>query len=136
MKFVRYVGVQLLAYALDMGGFLLALDALGATPLPANVFGKVVAGAFAFFAHRSFTFRVAGQSNPASQALLYVALLALNIPLSSAVLAGLLNVVPQAVAAKFLSDVICVGLTYWLSKRFVFRRAPTPGAGSEGTKAP
>jgi putative flippase GtrA len=124
------------AYALDMGGFLLALHGFGATPLPANVFGKLVAGAFAFFAHRSFTFRVAGQSSPGSQALLYVAVLALNIPLSSAVLAGMLQVVPQPVPAKFVSDVICVVITYWLSKRYVFRRGAAPEAGGEGAKAP
>jgi len=139
LKFVRYIGVQLAAYALDMGGFLLALNFFGASPLVANVFGKVIAGGFAFFAHRSFTFQVAQNSSPSSQALKYFGLLALNIPLSSAVLAGMLYVVPQPVASKFISDVICVALTYWLSKRFVFRPAvapDAPGATGEEAKVP
>ena len=132
MKFVRYVGVQVAAYAIDMGGFLVALYGLGVTPLPANVFGKLLAGAFAFFAHRSFTFRVVGQSNPAKQAVRYVALLAFNLPLSSVVLAGMLHLVPQPMPAKFLSDVICVAITYWLSKRFVFQR---PDAAASTNRA-
>ncbi len=133
MRFVRYVAVQLLAYGLDMGSFLVALGFWGAQPLVANVVGKVVAGCFAFFAHRSFTFGTAAAGGQASQAFMYTLLLALNIPLSAAVLAMVLTVVPHPVAAKFLSDVICVLLTYWLSKRYVFSAKQKAAPASSGT---
>lgn len=120
MRFVRYLLVQVVAYGLDMGGFLLLFAYLGGDPLVANVVGKLMAGLFAFVAHRSFTFGVAGTGATGQQAVRYFTLLALNIPLSSLVLSVMLWVVPMAVVAKFVADVICVILTYWLSKRFVF----------------
>lgn len=133
MRFARYIAVQVLAYGLDMGSFLLALSWWGAQPLLANVFGKVVAGCFAFFAHRSFTFDAAADARRGSQAVMYTLLLALNIPLSAAALAVVLAVVPHPVLAKFLSDVICVLVTYWLSKRYVFsareKSSQTSGPG-------
>lgn len=132
MRFVRYISVQVLAYGLDMGSFLLALGWWGAPPLLANVFGKIVAGCFAFFVHRSFTFNVASGGRQGSQAIMYTLLLALNIPLSAAVLATILAVLPHPVAAKFVSDVICVLATYWLSKRYVFSGRKPPHAGGSG----
>jgi putative flippase GtrA len=120
MRFVRYVSVQVLAYGLDMGGFLLALK-LTAAPLLANICGKLLAGVFAFFTHRSFTFRLAGHHRHHRQAVMYFALLAFNIPLSTTVLWLVLHLLSAyPVAAKFLADVVCVLLTYWLSKTYVF----------------
>lgn len=120
MRFVRYLLVQVIAYGLDMGGFLLLFAFLGADPLVANVVGKLMAGLFAFVAHRSFTFGVADAGTAGHQAVRYFTLLALNIPLSSLVLSAMLWVIPMAVIAKFVADVICVIFTYWLSKRFIF----------------
>lgn len=120
MRFVRYVSVQLVAYCFDMGGFLLTLK-LTAAPLIANICGKLMAGMFAFFTHRSFTFRLAGQQRHHRQAVMYFALLGLNIPLSSVVLWLVLHLLKAyPVAAKFLADIICVFLSYWLSKTYVF----------------
>ena len=121
--FSRYVGVQLLAYAFDMGTFLFATW-LGSGPLVANVFGKLLAGGFAFFAHRRLTFGVHRQPGAAGQLLRYAALLALNVPLSSAVLALLLQWIEQPVLAKFIADVLCVGITFVLSRQLVFRPKP------------
>lgn len=123
MRFVRYVMVQLVAYGLDMGGFLLLITWLAMEPVTANIIGKVLAGLFAFVAHRSFTFGVAGTSGTRQQALRYFTLLALNIPLSTLLLSVLLWLIPFAVVAKFIADVVLVLLTYWLSKRFVFLNA-------------
>lgn len=122
MTFARYVAVQLAAYALDMGMFLVLLHGGIAGPVPANVAAKIAAGAFAFFAHRAFTFRLGGTAR-AGEATRYAILLALNVPLASALLAALLHVVPHPVAAKFLADVVCVGLTFLLTRRAVFGRA-------------
>jgi len=137
-EFLRYVLVQVVAYGLDMGSFLLLVG--GAGPLLANVIAKVLAGTFAFFAHRHITFRLiaepAGQSQtgrvqsgpsqtghnqPGRQAVRYAMLLAANIPLASLLLLAVLVLVPVPVIAKFIADVICVGLTYWLSRHLVFR---------------
>lgn len=120
MRFVRYLLVQVLAYGLDMGGFVLLFAHFGVDPLVANVVGKVLAGLFAFVAHRSFTFGVAEAGGTGQRAVRYFTLLALNIPFSSLVLSAMLWAIPMAVVAKFVTDAICVFLTYWLSKRFVF----------------
>lgn len=120
MTFVRYVAIQVLAYAIDMGVFLVVLKAALFTPIMANVLGKVAAGIFAFVAHRVFTFRVAERSSKKQQAIRYFLLLSLNIPLSSAVFSIMLAFISNPVAAKFIADVVCVVLTYGLSKHFVF----------------
>ena len=72
-----------------------------------------------FRSHRAFTFG-ATEVRAGQQAVRYFALLALNIPLSAAVLTAILWVVTDPVVSKFFSDVICVAITYWLTKRYVF----------------
>jgi len=121
--FSRYVGVQLLAYVIDMGSFLLGV-ALGLGPVWANVPAKLLAGAFAFVAHRRVTFRVHGQAGAGSQLLRYGLLLALNVPLSSGLLALLLPWIGPPALAKLVADVICVALTFVASRYLVFRAAP------------
>lgn len=123
LKFAFYLGVQLAGYAIDMGSFLILLHAFDITPLPANIVGKVIAGTFAFLVHRKYTFPVATEGDARRQAVLYAALVAFNIPLSSALLAGMLQLIEFVPLAKFVADISCIGLTYWLSKRFVFSAA-------------
>jgi putative flippase GtrA len=120
MQFVRYILVQVLAYGLDMGGFILLFAHFDIEPLLANMVSKILAGVFAFVAHRHFTFGVAETGTKVQQGVRYFALLALNIPLSVLVLGIMLWVIPMAVMAKFVADMIYVVLTYWLSKRLVF----------------
>jgi putative flippase GtrA len=120
MTIVRYLFVQVVAYAIDMGVFLAALYLGHAGALVANVLGKIAAGLFAYVTHQAFTFRVPEEGRGAHQAARYFLLLGINIPLSSGVLALLLLVIDQAAIAKFVSDVICVGLTFWISKKWVF----------------
>lgn len=119
--FGRYLGVQVIAYGIDLGTFLalgLVLD-----PLPSNVLSKLAAGLFAFIAHRHVTFKVGRQSDLHAQLVKYGLLLALNIPLGSFLLALLLPWVAPAALAKFLSDVACVGVTFLLSRHVVFVRS-------------
>ena len=125
VTFVRYGLVQLFAYAIDMGGFLLLLNAGLLGPLWANVLAKLAAGVFAFIAHRHFTFQAGDRADASRQALRYFTLLALNIPLSSALLALLLTWTSHATLAKFTADVLIVAVTYWLSKSLVFVRGKT-----------
>jgi len=120
MTFVRYVVIQLVAYAMDMGVFyfILQLGLLG--PIVANIIGKIAAGIFAFIAHRNFTFQAGGNDDRTHQARRYFTLLALNIPFSSGLLTVLLMWINDPVVAKVIADVLSVALTYWLSKSFVF----------------
>lgn len=124
--FSRYLGVQVIAYGIDMGGFLLLSTMLG--PLPSNVLSKIAAGAFAFVAHRRVTFKVHGHSDGRVQLLKYALLLALNIPFSSCLLALMLPWIAPAVLAKLASDVACVGLTFVLSRHLVFTRTHPTGS--------
>ena len=148
MTLVRYIAIQLLAYGIDMGLFLIILK-IGLTgPIFANVLAKLAAGFFAFIVHRNFTFRMVDRYAIRKQAFRYFALLALNVPVASIILAGLLigfNMpsvikfisdvicIPMScqesthlvftglpIAAKFIADIVCVALTYGLSKYFVF----------------
>lgn len=129
MRFLKYVGVQLVAYGVDMGSFLLIMLVFPAHPLLANLMGKILAGIFAFLVHRNFTFALRSEEKEHLQAFKYAALLGLNLPLSSAVMAAVMLVVSPAVIAKFIADVICVALTYWLSKTYVFTARRNPDSG-------
>lgn len=120
-QFARYVGVQALAYGLDMGTFLVVLRVFGDHPLSANVAGKILAGSFAFVVHRYFTFRSVREHHR-GQAAKYLFLLALNLPLSTAVLSIVIRTGLSEPVCKIISDTVLLGITYWLSQRFVFRK--------------
>jgi putative flippase GtrA len=124
-QFTRYVGVQLVAYAIDMGVFL-ALG-LALTPLWANVGGKLAAGGFAFVVHRRLTFAGHVHGPPGPQLLRYALLLAANVPLSSLLLWLLMPLVQPVVLAKIGADVASVALTFVLSRQLVFRAARPSG---------
>ena len=139
MRFARYVGVQIVAYGVDMGLFLVFFALAGQGAVTANVAAKVVAGLFAFLAHRYITFEAARKGKQARQAVLYLALWLLNVPLSTGLLALLLLPGIAAVIAKVVADVVCVGLNYWVSRNFIFvgrqdsnRRFRTPAVTRAG----
>ena len=120
MTFLRYLAIQVLAYGIDMGAFLFILHFGLLDPIFANIVAKLLAGCFAFVAHRSFTFGVNDGSLIGRQTLRYFLLLAINIPIASAILALVLQWVPAPAVAKFLSDAVCVVISYALSRHFIF----------------
>jgi len=120
MKFFRYIIIQLFAYALDMGSFLLMFGVLALNPIVANVIGKLAGGIFAFIAHRNITFKSNHKKDKSMQARRFFMLFMFNIPLSSVALIALLSCVPYTVLAKFMADVSCVFFNYWMNKTFVF----------------
>ena len=135
MTFIRYGAIQLMAYALDMGAFLLLIAFFEGHPVLANIAGKAIAGVFAFFVHRHFTFRSTHGSGKA-QAVRYFSLLAINIPVASTLFSVGLYFVDSPGPVKLICDVLCVALTYWISKLFVFHsgtRPPVPADRAEGT---
>lgn len=115
----RYLVVQVAAYGIDLCVYLAAMP-LGASPLLANVGGKLAAGGAAFVAHRFFTFRARAEP-AAGQGFRYALLLAANLPISSVALYLLLKMSPPTVA-KIAADVVCVGITFALSRSIVFAR--------------
>lgn len=129
MTFLRYGLVQAFAYGIDFGGFLLLMSVAGLTPLIANVVCKAAAGVFAFVAHRHFTFSVAEVGSSLGQGIRYFALLGLNIPLSTGLLALLLRWIQYPAAAKFIADALILVFTYWISKKLVFARPRKPQDG-------
>ncbi len=135
MTFARYVAVQLAAYAIDLGLFVLLFHTATAGPIVANVVAKIAAGAFAFQAHRGYTFRIASNERIGREAVKYALLLALNVPVASGLLALLMLVVPSATASKIAADVICVGLTFMLTKHAVFARNGASRRDDERTAA-
>lgn len=132
MTFLRYIAIQILAYVIDMGGFLLLLHAQLLSPILANIFSKLAAGIFAFFCHKHFTFRIAF-GDTAGQGARYFTLLALNIPLSSSVLALQLAWVNEPAIAKITADIICLAFTYLVSKYFVFTKTKANGRSTRKT---
>ena len=139
MSFVRYVAVQVLAYAMDLGLFLLLFGLAGAGPMAANVVAKVGGGLFAYLSHRHFTFGVSEQGGQVRPALLYMALWTLTVPLSTALLGVLVLLDALALVAKVVADVMCVGLNYWISKKYIFvgsakRRVLPPVRFSQGKR--
>ena len=126
MTIVRYTAIQFLAYGIDMSTFFFALSIEAIGPISANVIAKIIAGFFAFIAHRNFTFLSANNVSPRGQAIKYFLLLGLNIPVASVILIFLLMFFSEPVLAKFIADVICVGLTYLFSKYVVFKSPSKP----------
>jgi putative flippase GtrA len=122
MTFLRYLLIQVFAYGIDMGIFLLIIHSHLSGPIIANIASKLAAGCFAFVAHRRFTFNVMGSGLVGGQALRYFVVLAVNVPVASVILLFFLLWIPPPVVAKFLSDIVIVSLSYMLSKKFIFRR--------------
>ena len=120
MTFFRYIAVQILAYCIDIGMFWLMLAISAVSSVWANVLAKLVAGFFAFFLHRCFTFSLDQSVFAKGQAIRYFVLLSLNIPFALAVFVLFLLWVPDPFVVKLIADVICVGLTYYLNKCFIF----------------
>lgn len=121
--FARYVIVQVLAYGIDMGIFLLLMSTESIEILSANVVGKLAAGVFAYFCHRKLTFKMRGPEDRMKQAIRYFALLLVNIPTSALVLYLVLHAVSISTLAKFIADVVLLLATYLITKKFVFSRS-------------
>jgi putative flippase GtrA len=126
--FVIYVVVQIVAYGLDFGLFWVLASHAVANPIIANVAGKVLAGIFAFGAHKTLTFRASASGRTSHEALRYFLLLLVNIPLSSGLLTVWLWFAPTY-AAKIAADVMGLGITFVLVRMTVFGIA-APGLKS------
>lgn len=120
LKLARYGLVGALAYATEMGVFLLIITFFADFPVLANIIGKIVAALLALPAHQRFTFEVAKNDRNRTQTIKYFTLLAVNLPISSIILSISLLIIPFVTLAKFIADIICIAITYWISSRYVF----------------
>ena len=125
LRVARNNFVQVGAYAIDFGSFVLIATALGTAPVVANIISKILAGTFAFFLHRVFTFRSTG--NVRGEVIRYFVLLGANIPTSTGLFLVSSWCLPP-VAAKIAADVAGISLTFWLAQKLVFRNRLTANA--------
>jgi putative flippase GtrA len=127
-RFSTYAVGQALAYGIDFSGFSLMALALGADrPVALNLASKSVSALFAFFFHRQFSFPDADRRIRWASVFSFVALLAINMGLTSALLWGLAGHTPlPLLAAKFLADMIGVLVTFVLMRTFVFPKTAAP----------
>ena len=126
MIFFRYLIITSIAYAIDLGGFVLLLSFHFALigPLFASILSKLSSSIFSFIAHRHVTFDAQKNNNGVRQALRYFSLVLFNTQLSTLVLMLLLNWIIDPIKAKILADIFCFILSYWLSKSFIFTKTP------------
>ena len=118
--FFRYIIVQILAYVIDMGGFLLMLKLGIFEAVVANILSKCAAAIFSFVGNRNFTFCSNNSADFNKQAIRYILVLAMNIPFSTGILSLFLLWIYEPAIAKFLADGIGAILSYIISKKFIY----------------
>ena len=117
-RFIRYNMVQIVAYLLDFTCFFMMSQLCGLTLTISNVTGKALAGAFAFAAHRYYTFQPS-RLGVTHEFVRYVSLLIFNAGFSS-VLLNIFSMYLAPVNAKVLADVASVAISFALVGIIVF----------------
>lgn len=118
-QLIRYLIVAVAAYVIDMGGYIILLK-FDVSPVLANIFVKIGAAIFGFFAHRWFTYQIKNTINMMPHAIKYFSLVSVYTPVSSIALAAAMFVIPHPVIAKFICDVILFVVVYWITSKFTF----------------
>ena len=107
---------------LFMLGIIIFLLSIGYPPLWANTLIKVVAAIFGFFAHRYFTYSIKVRDGMGREAIRYFGLAFFYTPVSSALLYGLMLIIPNPVYAKVISDISLFILMFWVTSKFAFAK--------------
>ncbi len=119
---VVYGIVQVLAFALELCVFAIALYTTETMIVASNLLGKAAAGGFAFVAHRMFTFRGEKKWSFTTQAGLYFVSLLANAGVSTCMLFVLVFFGFGPFSAKIVADVSLIVLTYTLTRQLIFSR--------------
>lgn len=119
VKFLKYNVVQLLAYGLELSVFFFVLYLFPDNLLVSNVSAKGSAGVFAFFFHKTYTFKSNEKTNVKGEAVRYVLVLLGNTLLSTFLLLMLALYMPEWLS-KITADVVSVGITFVVTQRLVF----------------
>ena len=116
MTFTLYIGVQLVAYGIDVGSFYFLANRNGAGLVFSNVCAKCLAGIFAYSAHRYVTFRSVNREPVFPQLVMYIGALVFNTILGSGLLLIVGGLMKQVLYAKFISDLIAMGTSFAVLK--------------------
>ena len=120
---VTYVLVGLGVVAVDYATFVF-LTGLTVTPVPANALAKLVSATVGFFGHGALSFAGAKAHSPVQQLLRYVALLLLNMALTSLLISLALSLGWGKLPAKLTADATAFVVAYFFSQYFVYKRRP------------
>lgn len=121
--FGKYVGVQLVNYALDLGLFALLLYVLELPIWLAAFLSRTLSGIFTFFCHKYFTFTHGRSSQQLKrEAMIYFAILFAYAPVA-AWLVQFFNSWLTPIPAKIAADIVSVIITFNLTRYFVFPKA-------------
>jgi len=117
----------LVAFVFDLVLFSLFLKTFLFEPLFSNVLSKLIAGCFAFFSHRKFSFQMNGSVFSQKQAVNYIYILGINIPLSTIFLKFTLAFFSNSLIAKFFSEVVLFICNFIIAKYFIFKKDNVSG---------
>lgn len=120
-SFVRYAAVSGTTWAIDFCIFLLLYQIAG---IPAALLmARIVAGIFAFTAHKIFSFSSRSTTKPA-EVVGYIALVAINYLLSVVLISALPNdTLLSAGAAKLVVEVLIFAMNFLLLRRLFSPRS-------------
>lgn len=120
MSILRYIGVQVGCFALDLIIFMTAYQ-IGMPIFYANVLSKICSGVTAFLLQRQWVFKSTGQPF-STQSSRYLALWLVNIPVTSWLVVGLYRVTENAFVSKILIDGVAFIVNYTISRYFIFKK--------------
>jgi len=120
--FFRYTSVQFIAFIFDLVLFSLFLKIGLFDPLFSNILSKLITGFFAFFSHRKFSFQMTGNVFSQKQAVNYIYILGINIPISTIFLKFALVFFSNSLVAKFFSEVVLFVCNFTIAKYFIFKK--------------
>ncbi|MDC8760848.1 GtrA family protein [Janthinobacterium fluminis] len=118
MRFLKYAVTQVGCFIVDFVAFAAFLH-MSQSPAGSNALAKVLSGLLAFYIHRHYTF-ADRQEQQGRQAGRYIALWAINIPFTSAMVELINMAIGIPYVAKIGSDGISFCLNYLISKKFIF----------------
>jgi putative flippase GtrA len=119
-KILRYNLVQVSAYVIDIGLFMVVVFLLPERLAIANFCGKAFAGVYAFIFHKYFTFRSVVGGGGKGEALRFTLLNIFTFFMSTFFLLLFTPYITDTFFSKLLADVICIGMTFLLANKLVF----------------
>jgi putative flippase GtrA len=122
-QLARYGGVGLIVYAIDYGTFWLIATFVPAQFLLANIAGKAMGAATGFVLHKRFTFAGQQQHRTGRQALLYAAVLTVNMVGSSALLWLAAHLSLPIKPSRIAIDALTIAVAFLAGRFVVFRAA-------------
>lgn len=130
---VRYVIVGGVVYGIDVGLFIILMMMTPKTHyLEANTLAKTVAAIAGFFLHKHYTFSWEQRHSMVRQIVLYAALFAFNMGLSTGLVYLLVGrLALPTLPSRIFVDVLVTATAFFVSRQLVFRVSPPAGAAEK-----